>query len=84
MSVTRPTLRFFPGAEELLDELEELEDELDELELLGVLELLLEELELLPHAARVRASATTLIAASPNRLILAFTRLPFAGGKTQR
>jgi hypothetical protein len=80
MSVTRPTLRFLPGAVVLLEELEELE-------LLGALELLLELLELLellPHAARVRASATDAIAASPNHLILAFTGLPFARGKTQR
>ena len=80
-------MRFLPGAEELLDdvdELDELDGVLDELELLGVLELLLEELELLPHAARARASATTLSAASPNHRILAFTGIPFAGGKTQR
>jgi hypothetical protein len=81
MSVTNPTLRFLPGAVLLLEEL----DELDELEL-GALELLevLELLELLPHAARVAASTTAPIAASPNHLILAFTGLPFAAGKTQR
>ena len=81
MSVTRPTLRFLPGADELL--LDEL-DELDPLDAPGeLLELLEELLELLPHAAS--ASATTrLIAASPHHLMRTFTALPFARRKTQR
>ena len=81
MSVTSPTLRFLPGAVLLLDDVEELDElALGAPELLELVELL----ELLPHAARVRASATAPIAASPNHLILDFTGLPFSSGKTQR
>ena len=76
MSVTRPTLRFFPGAVLLVDELEELVEALLPLELL----LLLELLELLPHAARASA-AIRLTTASPNNLIRTFTRLPFGRWK---
>lgn len=81
MSVTSPTLRFLPGAEEEL---------LDELELELLLELLvlvepLDELEvLLPHAAKANISARAPTAAHAKYLIRAFTRLLSGRSKAQR
>ncbi len=77
MSVTSPTLRFLPGAELLLEELDE-PDEL--LELLELPELL----ELLPQAARTRASATAPTAACAKYLNRAFTGLLSGRTKAQR
>jgi hypothetical protein len=77
MSVTRPTLRFLPGAE-----LEELVVPPPPLALavpvVPVVPVLL--LELLPHAARARTTIR-LSTASPNNLIRTFTRLPFGRWK---
>jgi hypothetical protein len=79
MSVTSPTLRFFPGAEELLDEL------LDELEApLGLLELDDVVDELLPHAAKTKISATAPTTADTRYLIRAFTGLLSGRWKAQR
>jgi hypothetical protein len=63
-----------PGAVPL-DELDALDEPAPPPELLE----LLDELELLPHAASASTSAKALIAASPNHLMLAFTGFPFAG-----